>query len=334
MADKSSSGSTIYDNIVSGKTPSYGEGYNNYQDNSGNYYFSTSEPSKKSSSSYSSGGGSSSDSDYSTSYSAPEQQAQTPMYEPTPDYLSSAQYWYQEKAKFEADPYVSKDQPGYQNPDGFSKEQVNMIYQDLETKNQGSGKNWYETATYNESDPTYGMINTWWQDGHPLQTEEPTTGQTGEAFQEQPLQDVTSPASTPTGRIPEVPVTPMVHAEMATPTTPTVTTPAAPPTEQLLTSQVYKDTLNSLQWLGMEKGEAEILALDAAREELQTNPQLAQEKTNVNIAGLGGMVKTEVGKFILDLTKNAMDIESDIAGVSMDTVSRDNILENIKGNNQ
>ena len=133
------------------------------------------------------GGGSGSGSDQTqprpTEQSAPEQVANPAPYAETPE--ASPAYWHQKQANFAADPYIDDDHPGYKDPDGWSKDFVDMVVTSNEKKAQGKSYTWYEAPNYRENDPLYLMIQ---EEKSRNQAAKESEGQTGEAFKEQPLE--------------------------------------------------------------------------------------------------------------------------------------------------
>ena len=258
--------------------------------------------------------------------------------QPAEEDWAAPSYWYNEKAKFEAAPYVNSDNPGYQNPDGFKKDFVDMIVTDIESKNAGTNFNWYDAPNYTNGDPTFQMIKAYYDQNHPEAAG--TEGQTGQAFQEQPLQD-------PAAQVPQVqagapvalsaaPITEQTPNASAAPAAP-VTTPAAqtnaPATtapvtvepavsaEKLMETPAYKEALSTFQWLGMDEEHAKALALETAQED-QIKTEEASVK-GINWAGLGRMGKNSFVQNMTNAIKNVVDIEADILGLGVDKAARD-----------
>ena len=339
----------IYQDIIGGKGPSInrnpseesnskskggssGGGYGGGSDYGGGSYNGGSSGGGSSSGDYSGGSGySGGGTDYSNYGTDASQQATTVT---VPDEIRSAQYWYGEKAKFEANPYVNSENPGYQNPDGFDKNTVDMIYQDLESKVSNSGGNWYEAPGYSENDPTWKMIEWQYQQNHPVETP-PATGQTGAAFQDQPLQDQPLQESqapqTPTGTetsAPTAAVQTPTPAPTAQPTaapvssTPTVAQSVAP-TPELTATPIYKQAVDAYKSLGMDDNKAQELALQAAYDQQQMEAKSEGILRGVNWKGIGSMVGNAIAQTANDLTKNVIDMEADILGIGLTKGARD-----------
>ena len=262
------------------------------------------------------------------------------------DYASPS-YWYNEKAKFEADPYIDKSNPGYQNPDGFDKEFVDMILTDIYNKNSGTDYNIFEAPNYKNGDPTWQMIKSVYDQNHAEASG--TEGQTGAAFQEQPpLQDMTAqapgaPAATPAAPAPlteQMPVqssaapatTPAAPTTASTtiPTTGTPVSTTAPviaqsvePAAELMATPVYQQAMQTYTGMGMEETQAQTMALQAAAEAKQVEEKQTGILKDVNWSGIGRMAVTGAQNLVKGIVKNVVDMEADLLGIGLTKGARD-----------